>query len=69
MNFKEYYSPLSDEEKIILADRLGTSVDYLYQIEKGYRRAGNKILDNMFEATNGKVSVLSFFPPEKTTTA
>ena len=40
MTFGDYWDGLSSEEKKRLAQRVDSSVHYLFQIAKGYRKAG-----------------------------
>jgi hypothetical protein len=42
--FKSFYEQLDEVERQALADKAGTSTDYLYQLANGYRRAGASIL-------------------------
>lgn len=56
MRFDEYYGKLTPEQRQQLADQFDTSVDYLYQLATGRRKAGPKFLLGIERATKGLVS-------------
>jgi len=56
MNFKTYFSGLSQDGKNDLAARLNTSIAYLYQLNCGNRKPGYKFFSMIESATNGKVT-------------
>jgi len=64
MLFKEYFNSLSADEKSMLAIKLDTSKQYLYQLANGHRNPGNKILKKIEKATRGKLKVSDFFKGE-----
>ena len=49
--FKRYWDDLSDVEQQRLADKLDTSVPYLYQISTGFRKPGHKFAKRLEKET------------------
>jgi hypothetical protein len=48
--FKQLFDSLTAEEKQRLAEKASTSVEYLYQISMGHRRAGADIIERLTTA-------------------
>lgn len=46
-NFHEYWIDLTPAEKLWLATRAKTSVNYLSQVAHGHRRAGGNIIERL----------------------
>lgn len=48
--FKQLFDALTDEEKLNLADKADTSVEYLSQIANGHRGAGANLIGRLMAA-------------------
>ena len=62
MNFKKYWQAMSAKEKVAVARKLRTTVEYVGHIAHGHSKAGAKILANIEFATDNHITVADLRP-------
>lgn len=51
MEFSKFYKTLTKQEKTSLAEKIGTTPAYLYQISGGFRKPGAPLAKRLHKAT------------------
>jgi len=66
MRLHELLPKLTAEQRNVLAEKCGTSVNYLYQLAGGHRRPSMAMAANIAQATGGKVPISSWLSQHAT---
>lgn len=61
-DMKAWLNEASQEERQRVASEAGTSVGYLWLLAGGHRNPSEDLAFRLHQATQGKVSAMSFFP-------